>query len=279
MMEMVKEKIETWKQKWKRMVRQNVNFHFQCFLWVTVGMYVLFFTSNLWMPEPGKLVNPTPLYQKVACGEYDLYLTQCVYSEQDQVLQIVLEKENKGVEDQKFLYEILERTGRKVEYQIAYEDPAYVVIRISEMMKNWKELSMHVDTKGGDVTAKFYMNVKEIQKVASLPELPEREYPMLRLQLQIGYDTARIDAKNKEIEQLKQENEKMQERIEDLQTDTYPTEAEAENAQGIIDRAENQIQSNEDTIRKREEEITGLETRSVNIEEQIQEMRQKEGAS
>ena len=100
----------------------------------------------------------------------------------------------------------------KVEYQIAYEDPAYVVIRISDMMKNWKELSMHVDTKGGDVTAKFYMNVKEIQKVASLPELSEREYPMLRLQLQIGYDTARIDAKNKEIEQLKQENEKMQER-------------------------------------------------------------------
>lgn len=71
----------------------------------------------------------------------------------------------------------------------------------------------------------------------------------------------------------------MQKRIEDLQTDTYPTEAEAENAQGIIDRAENQIQSNEDTIRKREEEIAGLETRSVNIEEQIQEMRQKEGAS
>ena len=47
MMEMGKEKIETWKQKWKRMVRKNVNFHFQCFLWVTVGMYVLFFTSNL----------------------------------------------------------------------------------------------------------------------------------------------------------------------------------------------------------------------------------------
>ena len=65
-------------------------------------------------------MNPTPLYQKVACGEYDLYLTQCAYSEQDQVLQIVLEKENKGVEDQKFLYEILERTGRKLEYQIAY---------------------------------------------------------------------------------------------------------------------------------------------------------------
>ena len=55
-------------------------------------------------------------------------------------------------------------------------DPAYVVIRISEMMKNWKELSMHVDTEGGDVTAKFYMNIKEIQKVASLPELSEREY-------------------------------------------------------------------------------------------------------
>ena len=154
-----------------------------------------------------------------------------------------------------------------------------MVIRISEMMKNWKELSMHVDTEGGDVTAKFYMNIKEIQKVASLPELSEREYPMLRLQLQIGYDTAQIDVKNEEIEQLKQENEKMQERIEDLQTDTYPTEAEAENAQGIIDRAENQIQSNEDTIRKRAEEIAGLETRSVNIEEQIQEMRQKEGAS
>ena len=32
MMEMGKEKIETWKQKWKRMVRKNVNFHFQCFL-------------------------------------------------------------------------------------------------------------------------------------------------------------------------------------------------------------------------------------------------------
>lgn len=279
MMEMVKEKIETWKRKWKRMVRQNVNFHFQCFLWVTGVMYVLFFTSNLWMPEPGKLVNPTSLYQKVACGEYDLYLTQCAYSEQDQVIQIVLEKENKGVEDQKFLYEALERTGKKAKNQVVYEDPAYVVIRIPGMMKNWKELSLHVDTEGGEVTAKFYMNVKEIQKVASLPERTDGEYQILRLQLQIGYDTARIEAKTEEIEQLKNENVKMQERIEDLQTDTYPTEAEAETAQGIIDRAENQIQSNEDTIQKREEEIAILETRSANIEGQIQEMRQKEGAS
>lgn len=273
------EKIDIWKQTVKRVIKENPNFHFQCFLFVTVAMYVLFFTSNIWMPEPGKLVSPTPLYRKVACGEYDLYLTQCVYSKQDQVIQIVLEKENKGVEDQKFSYEVLERTGRKAENQVVYEDPAYVVIRIPGMMKNWKELSLHVDTESGEVTAKFYMNVKEIQKAASLPELAEGEYPILRLQMQVGYDTARIDAKTEEIEQLKSENEKMQERIETLQTDTYPTEAEAETAQGIIDRAVNQIQSNEDTIRKREEEIEILEIRSINIQEQIQEMIQKEGAS
>ena len=111
----------------------------------------------------GELVNPTPLYQKVACGEYHLYLTQCAYSEQDQVLQIVLEKENKGVEDQKFLYEILERTGRKrVPDRIWI--PAYVVIRISEMMKNWKELSMHVDTEGGDRHGEVFMNSKKSRK-------------------------------------------------------------------------------------------------------------------
>ena len=45
MMEMGKEKIETWKQKWKRMVRKNVNFHFQCFLWVTVGMFSFYLQS------------------------------------------------------------------------------------------------------------------------------------------------------------------------------------------------------------------------------------------
>ena len=143
----------------------------------------------------------------------------------------------------------MERTGRKLEYQIAYEDPAYVVIRISEMMKNWKELSMHVDTEGGDVTAKFYMNIKEIQKVGVTSGTVRTGISDVTAELQIGYDTAQIDVKNEEIEQLKQENEKMQERIEKSRTtDTYPTEAEAENAQGIIDRAENQIQSNEDTI-------------------------------
>ena len=55
MMEMVKEKIETWKQKWKRMVRQNVNFHFQCFLLGDGGnVCALLYLQSL-MPKPENL--------------------------------------------------------------------------------------------------------------------------------------------------------------------------------------------------------------------------------
>ena len=117
---------------------------------------------------------------------------------------------------------------------------------------------MHVDTEGGDVTAKFYMNIKEIQKWRHFRTVRNGNIRCYGCSFRLDMIRAQIDAENDEIEQLKQENEKMQKRIEVCRRTLNPTEAEAENAhRGIIDRQKTRSSPMRTMIRKREEEIAG----------------------
>ena len=62
-------------------------------------------------------------------------------------------------------------------------------------------------------------------------------------------------------------------RKEDLKSTKYPTEEEAEEAGDTVSRAESRIESNNTEIQKLREEIRQLEQRSVNIMEQVEELK------
>lgn len=259
------------KEVLRERIRNNRNFAMQRFLVILITGYALFLTSGVWFPDIRNLKDATPYYQKVQYEDYAFYLTQFVYSEKDDAIQVIIEIENNDVKEEKLVYSAKERTSGSLDVKCVQEDPNYAVLRISGVGR-WKEISLRVQETGKDTQVKFYANINAVERVASLPELTSTQYLVERLQGQIAFDNEQIRQKEEQIKALQGENQKIDERIAALEGDTYPTETEAQNAKELIVRAQSQKNSNEATIRDREEEIMQLQERTDNIKGQIHEL-------
>lgn len=265
----IKKKIERfreWKQKHK-------NFGMTSFLAVAIVGYALFFTSTIWFPNYGKLVTETPYYEKVVYGEYSFYLTQFVYCEAEEAVQVIIEKENSDVKDQSFQYTAVERKKGNLDVSVVQEESSYVILRISNVT-GWREISLRIQARGNENQAKFYANADNIKRVKSLPERSESGYRIERLEAQILQDDMQIKDKEEQIQSLQKENEDILNRIQELESDVYPTEDEAKSAKEIVAKAKNRKQANETTIQDREEEIRKLQERTDNIRKQIEEIKE-----
>lgn len=231
--------------------------------------YTLFLTSNLWVPQSGDLVGATPYYKKISNEDYSFYLTQFVYSEKDGVIQVIIEIENRDVQEKRLEYSAIERTSGSLDVETAQEAPNYAVLRISGMGPRWKEISLRIGEEGNDTQVKFYANIDAVDRVASLPKLSTEGYLAVRLKAQIAYDDAQIREKNGQIKVLQEENQRIDERIKALMGETYLTEEEAKEAEGLISKARSRKAANEGTVADREDEIAELQERTQKIEEQI----------
>lgn len=264
------------KKKIEGMKHGSHNVKMKSFLIFVVLSYFAFFSSKIWVPDYGKLVESTPYYQKVTYGEYSFYLTQFVYCEEEGVIQVIIEKENRDVKDQELSYTALERSIGNLNVKVAKEESNYVVLRIADT-PGWREISLRIQAKGDSNQVKLYTNAKEIDRVASLPELSDTGYQIERLQAQIEYDNARIQEYETKKQKLETENEEIQKRIEELETEVYPTEEEAQNARDLISRARSQKNTNITTIQDHDTEIGYLQERTEQIHSQIEELKRKEG--
>lgn len=255
-------------------VKNNPNFGIQCFLFVMLTGYTLFFTSKVWLSQNENLIAATPYYQKVNLGEYAFYLTQFVYSEKNDAIQIILEIENKDVMEKELVYTAVERTSGNLKVRTVQEGSNYAVLRIIDIDKSWKEISFRVQEAGADSQAKFYTNINAVNRVAFLPEQSEEEYLLERLNGQIAFDAAQIKEKERQIQVMQEHIRSIEERIKALEEDIYPTEVEAQKAGELIVKAQIQKKSIEDTIQDYMEEIRQLQERTNNIKGQIKELKE-----
>lgn len=245
------------------------------FLFVMAAGYTLFFTSRLWFPDYGDLIEPTPLYERVIYQNYKIYLTGWEYADIDAAMQVILEFENKDLLEQNFQYQAVERTSGELEVIPVLETSDYVILQIRDIPKTWKEISLRVGSNQTE-QVKFYTNIKAIRKVENLPARTETGYQIERLNAQLGYDDMQIKRKTQELMELEEENEELEQRIQELEETSYLSDEEARQAAEIRSRAISQIQVNSDDINDIEEDVLALEKRSENIEIQIQELENQE---
>lgn len=246
------------------------------FLFVMIAGYALFFTSRLWLPDDRDLIEPTPFYERMICQNDRIYLTEWDYAEADGTMQVILEFENKDLLEQEFQYQAVERTSGELELLPVLETSDYVVLRIINIPKTWKEISLRI---GGDQTeerVKFYTNFKEVRKVDELPVRTKSGYEIERLKAQLTYDAVQIQQKNQEKTELEKEKAKLEQRIQELEEASYLSEEEARLAAEIRSRAVSQIQVNLDDTGDIDEEVLALEKRSENIQVQIKELKETE---
>lgn len=246
------------------------------FLFVMAAGYTLFFTSRLWFPDYGDLIEPTPLYERVIYQNYKIYLTGWEYADNDAAMQVILEFENKDLLEQNFQYQAVERTSGELEVIPVLETSDYVILRIRDIPKTWKEISLRVGSNQTEEQMKFYTNIKAVRKVENLPARTETGYQIERLKAQLGYDDMQIKRKNQERMELEEENEELEQRIQELEGASYLSDEEARQAAEIRSRASSQIQVNSDDINDIEEDVLALEKRSENIKIQIQELKNQE---
>lgn len=246
------------------------------FLFVMIAGYALFFTSRLWLPDNRELIEPTPFYERILFQNDRIYLTEWDYAEADKTMQVILEFENRNLLEQDFQYQAVERTSGELEVLPVLEKPDYVILRITDIPKTWKEISLRIGNGQTEERVKFYTNIKEVRKVDNLPERTKTGYEVERLEAHLVYDDVQIQQKNQEKAELEKENKELEQRIQELEEAGYLSEEEARQAAEIRSRAISQIQVNSDDINDINEEVLALEKRSENIQSQIGDLNAQE---
>lgn len=231
--------------------------------------YLFFFTSRIWIPDPGELVEATPLYEPQAFSSRQVYLTAWDYSERDRTMEVIVEVESTDLIETELKYEAVERTAGELPIDAVIDQSNHKVFRITDLPENWKEISLRLIEGDGEQILRLYTNADTVEHVGSLPEKDQAGYEADRLQGQIDYDTYRISVRQEEIGDLQKENGEMEQRIAELEQAQYPTKEEASEAADTVDRARSAIQANEDRISELKAEIDDLEMRSVQIRDQI----------
>lgn len=254
-------------------LKRKKNWKIQTFLLVVIFGYLMFFTSKAWFPAGDDYVEATAYYTSVIYADYEIYLTQWVYSEEDASMQIIIEKENRGIVDRKFNYTAVEKTKGNLEVVPMLDESGYVVLRINHLPTKWREISLRIKTEEEENPVKFYTNISDVKRVESIPEQTQTAYQTDRLTAQIEYDQVQINEKSARIDNLKEEIKEMTARITELKEDTYLSEKEAEKALDTINRAKTAIKTNQDNIEDLESEIKELEQRTENIQKQIRELK------
>lgn len=256
-------------------LRKQKNFPVMVFLAVIILGYTAFFTSKLWYPDTGDLIDATAYYEKINYENYEMYLTQWKYSERDAAMQIILELSNKEVLDTPFVFGAVERTSGDLDIKPVFKTPEFVVLRISSIPERWKEISLRVSKRGTENQAKFYTNVSSVERVEKLPKQTDTGYQIDRLQQQKKYDDIQIAEQKEIISRLQEENEKLADKITKLEEDSYLSEEEVKQAEELISKAKSQIKSNEDNIHAAGKEIESRTSRTENILKQIKELKQE----
>lgn len=230
--------------------------------------YVLFLTSKLWFPAPSDLVKATPMYEKYKINTYDMYLTRWDCATKDGVMEVIIEMENSDILDTKFSYAAVERTAGDLKVETVVEDPSYVILRITDLKTNWREVSLRVKHKDEE-TIKFYTNREEVRHANSLEKKTKVAYESERFTDQIAYNQSLVKKNEKAIVSCQKENKKLEAKIKSVEEMEYLTEDQIEKNKDILAKAQAKINSNEDEIEKLNQDTEKLNEKNEKIREQI----------
>lgn len=260
--------MEDWKEKLAEIRRQK-NFPIWCFVVLLFLGYTLFLTSRIWYPQSQDYIQPTAYYEQHQVGVYQMSLTDWKYSPKDHVMQVILEKENREILDEKLHFGAVERTEGELKVEAVQEEPDYLILRIEGIPEDWKEISLRVgNTENEESMTKFYTNVDQVEETEHLARKDREGYHADRLLAKKRQTEQELEDLRGKITELLQENEDLKGKEEEIQGKNYLTEEERKKGEETLIRAENQIKMNEETLGTLEEETAEKENyiESLNME-------------
>lgn len=250
----------------KQNLRRHRNIVYISFLVFLIMGYTLFFTSKTWYWNDGDLVKATPFNSPMSVAGREVILTRWEYSPEENLMEVELNISNQSTDGiEKYNYFAMERRKGMLKIESIVSDSNFVVLRILNVPKNWKEISLQMQVSQNDVL-KFYTNKNSIAMVDSIEDLSKDEYIYRSIENNILYYNDMIKTKKKSIKNLKEKIEIAENHIEQYQTDkVYQTEEERSSTDTKIGNLNLEIENFKSSIETEQDDISEFQKRIRNL--------------
>lgn len=251
----------------KQNLKRNRNIFYISFLVFLVTGYTLFFTSKTWYwADDDNLVKATSFNTPMSIAGREIILTRWEYSPEQNLMELELNISNQSTDGiEKYNYSAIERRKGILKVDSVVSDSNFVVLRILNVPKNWKEVSLHMKISQNDVL-KIYTNKNHITISDSIEDLSKDEYIFQSIENNIIYYNDTIQSKKKSIKNLKKKIEIAENHIEQYQTDkVYQTEEERASTDTKIGNLNSEIENFKTSIETEQSDIKEFQKRIRNL--------------
>lgn len=254
------------KKKGKAM-RKASGKNYQTFIIVFVILFAVFMTSKLWMPDTSALDN-TPCGTRAATSDnIDAGLHSWEYNPDKNYMEAVF-----NIEEQQYVYseslkytlELYSDNSQKtlLNCSVAYSDEDTLIVRMKDLPKGWKVLSLWISDNSDDVVKKadgqtssaapifnlssskanFRCDRRAVQMNTALSPKSEKDYAITSVLNLIAEKKQQIKTDQQGIQQNISTIGTLNQDIEKIQNEqSYETASEVAQSTTVIQDKENQI--------------------------------------
>lgn len=155
-----------------------------------------------------------------------------------------------------YLYTALERNKGYLDVKPVLETSDFVVLRITDLKRNWKEVSLRIKMpeKAQNKTntqeeLRLYTTKKSVHKIKSIPDLTSEEYQIDRINMRIAMYQDEIDKLNLSIDNLEKDKLAQERDISVLKDkEKYQTDQQKKETAQILSSAETSVKNLENEI-------------------------------
>lgn len=252
------------------------NLHFFLILFVFIGGYLFFFTSNSWMPAGSSADALTIPGQENEWNGRTVSVIRWDYCETSGTMEVELGIRNTSYDGQNtYKYSALEKQGRNLPVKVVLEEADWVILQITDLPGRWSEISLRMDMKE-DVESmgllKLYTNVNDVNQVNKIEKKDRAGYLKARFETQIATYQSTIESLQGEIKNLENEKQEINREIARLQEGRqYQTLEQQRATDQAVAEAESKYKSAETEIVKKQTEITEMNERISLTQKQMEE--------
>lgn len=255
--------------------RKKKNTILKVFIFVFIGGYTLFFTSNIWYPSNADMVKATAYNKEIEWNERKVSLLSWTYSKQQNLMEVQLEITNSSLDGfDQYEYEVLDRKKGYFTVEPILEETDFIVLHIKDLKRGWSELSLRFTLPGSEEvenTLKIYTNIEEVEEVDSIEVRSKEQYYAERIGARIDMYSSMIEDLQMEINDMDEQIKNANVRIAELKdSEVYQTEQQKKETEELIVSLDSDIQMMEIDIKNKEEDIKEYEERIKNAEKELE---------
>ena len=259
-------------------IKNSKNKKLLLFIIIFIGGYFFFFTSNLWYPDDSNSVKATAIFSPKNWNSRDITLLSWDYSESQQMMEVKIEINNTALDGtDQYLYTALERNKGYLDVKPVLETSDFVVLRITDLKRNWKEVSLRIKMpeKAQNKTntqeeLRLYTTKKSVHKIKSIPDLTSEEYQIDRINMRIAMYQDEIDKLNLSIDNLEKDKLAQERDISVLKDkEKYQTDQQKKETAQILSSAETSVKNLENEIAEHKATIEEYNQRIKKSKEEL----------